>query len=60
LKRGGIGYQAAKYIFTVTIFNHSEGIIGYELAIEAEAPKEPYTGKPRGRKRKVTKQESAE
>jgi hypothetical protein len=59
LKRGGIDYEAAKHIFTVTIFNYSEGVIGYELAIEAEAPKEPYTGKPRGRKRKVAGEETA-
>lgn len=58
LKRGGIDYQAAKHIFTVSIFNYSEGVIGYELAIEAEAPKEPYTGKPRGRKRKVGGEET--
>lgn len=53
LKRGGIDYEAAKHIFTVSIFNYSEGVVGYELAIGAEAPKEPYTGKPRGRKPKV-------
>lgn len=57
LKRGGIDYEAVKHIFTVTIFNYSEGVVGYELAIEAEAPKEPYTGKPRGRRPKVTEQE---
>lgn len=59
LKQGGIDYQAAKYIFTVTIFNYSEGVIGYELAIGEEAPKEPYTGKPRGRKPKASEPESA-
>lgn len=59
LKRGGINYEGTKQIFTVSIFNYSEGGIGYELQIEAEAPKEPYTGKPRGRKRKGTEQESA-
>jgi hypothetical protein len=52
LKRGGIDYEAVKHVFAVTIFNYSEGVIGYELEIQAEAPKEPYTGKPRGRKRK--------
>ncbi|SEJ74949.1 hypothetical protein SAMN05216327_11870 [Dyadobacter sp. SG02] len=52
LKRGGIDYEAVKHVFTVTIFNYSEGVIGYELAIQPETPKEPYTGKPRGRKRK--------
>lgn len=57
LKRGGIDYEAVKHIFTVTIFNYSDGVIGYELAIQPEAPKEPYTGKPRGRKRKESKQE---
>ncbi|MBE8969940.1 hypothetical protein IQ277_28075 [Nostocales cyanobacterium LEGE 12452] len=56
LKRGGIDYKTAKHIFTVTIFNYSEGGIGYELAIETEAPKEPYTGKPRGRKPKLAEQ----
>ena len=59
LKRGGIDYEAAKHIFTVTTFNFSEGLTGYELAIEAETPKEPYTGKPRGRKRKASGAEIA-
>ena len=59
MKRGGIDYEAAKHVFTVTIFNYTEGVVGYELAIETEAPKEPYTGKPRGRKRKVTEEEAA-
>ncbi|GGH42604.1 hypothetical protein GCM10007423_39340 [Dyadobacter endophyticus] len=59
LKRGGIDYEAAKHVFTVTIFNYTEGVVGYELAIEIEAPKELYTGKPRGRKRKVTEEEAA-
>lgn len=59
LKRGGIDYEAVKHIFTITIFNYSEGVVGYELAIEPEAPKEPYTGKTRGRKRKVAGEETA-
>lgn len=59
LKRGGIDYQAIKHIFTVTLFNYSEGVTGYELAIEAEAFKEPYTGKPRGRKPKAADAASA-
>lgn len=59
LKRGGVDYQAIKHIFTVTIFNYSEGVTGYELAIEVEALKEPYTGKPRGRKPKAVDAASA-
>ncbi|WP_188939336.1 hypothetical protein, partial [Dyadobacter endophyticus] len=59
LKKGGINYEAAKHIFTITIFNYSEGSVGYELAIGEEAPKEPYTGKPRGRKPKASESESA-
>lgn len=57
LKRGGIDFETVKHVFTVSIFNYSEGVIGYELAIQPEAPKEPYTGKPRGRKRKESEQE---
>lgn len=60
LKRGGINYEAVKHVFTVTIFNYTEGIIGYELAIQPEAPKEPYTDKPRGRKRKESEQEPSD
>lgn len=56
LKRGGIDFETVKHVFTVSIFNYSEGVIGYELAIQPEAPKEPYTGKPRGRKRKDSEQ----
>ncbi|OJV17363.1 MAG: hypothetical protein BGO21_26135 [Dyadobacter sp. 50-39] len=59
LKRGGVDYEAVKHIFTVTIFNYSEGVIGFELAIGEEAPKEPYTGKPRGRKPKPADAASA-
>lgn len=59
LKRGGIDYEAAKHNFAISLFNYSEGVIGYELAIEADVPKEPYTGKPRGRKPKATKAASA-
>jgi hypothetical protein len=59
LKRGGVNYESVKHFFTVTIFNYSEGVIGYELAIETEVPREPYTGKPRGRKPKVTEPENA-
>ncbi|WP_026632613.1 hypothetical protein [Dyadobacter alkalitolerans] len=59
LKRGGIDYEASKHIFTVSIFNYSEGVVGYELEIEGATPKAPYTGKPRGRKPKVSGQESA-
>jgi hypothetical protein len=56
LKRGGIDFETVKHVFTASIFNYSEGVIGYELAIQPEAPKEPYTGKPRGRKRKESEQ----
>lgn len=59
LKRGGIDYETTKHIFTVTIFNYSEGVIGYELQIQSEVPKPEYTGKPKGRKPKVTEQENA-
>lgn len=51
LSKGGIDYNAAKYTFTASIFDH-EGKAGYALAISPETivAKAPYTGKPRGRK----------
>ncbi|TDB67549.1 hypothetical protein [Arundinibacter roseus] len=52
LKKGRVDYQNVKYIFTISMFNYQEGVVGYELALASTEPKAPYTGKPRGRKRK--------
>ena len=51
LSKGGIDYNATKYTFTASVFDH-EGKAGYVLAISPETivAKAPYTGKPRGRK----------
>jgi hypothetical protein len=51
LKKGGVDFESTKYTFAVTLFNYSEGIVGYELELISSAPKPEYTGKPRGRKK---------
>jgi len=52
LKKGGIDYANVKYTFVVSLFNYEENVVGYELELSSSEPKAPYTGKPRGRKRK--------
>lgn len=53
LKKGGIDFAQTKYVFTVSLFNYDEGVVGYELVLASTEPKPEYTGKPRGRKAKV-------
>lgn len=54
LKKSGVDYAKAKYSFTIRLFEH-EGTMAFELQLtpETSTAKEPYTGKPRGRKPKV-------
>ena len=51
LKKSGVDFTKTKYKFTIHLFNY-EGTTAFELKVapEAEAVKEPYAGKPRGRK----------
>lgn len=53
LKKGGINFDSEKLIFKISTFDFDQATKGYELAIETEAPKPEYTGKPRGRKPKT-------
>jgi hypothetical protein len=53
LKKGGINFDSEKLIFKISTFEFDKVTKGYELAIETEAPKAEYTGKPRGRKPKA-------
>lgn len=52
LQKGGIDFVGTKYTFTIKPFTHEGGVSGYELQLNDPAPKQPYTGKPRGRRRK--------
>ncbi|OIN58655.1 hypothetical protein [Arsenicibacter rosenii] len=52
LQNNGVDFSKSKFNFTVKPFEYGN-ITGYELQIEDQAPKPEYTGKPRGRKRKV-------
>ncbi|GAB3568464.1 hypothetical protein GCM10027578_21020 [Spirosoma luteolum] len=52
LQKSKIDYANTKYTFVIKPFTYQEGVTGYELQLEDTAPKAPYTGKPRGRKRK--------
>jgi hypothetical protein len=54
LQKGGIDYKTTKYEFTLSPFTDEEGISGYSLSLANPGPKPTYTGKPRGRKSKVT------
>ncbi|MCK8494534.1 MULTISPECIES: hypothetical protein [Spirosoma] len=56
LQKGGIDYSNSKYVFTVKPFDYEEGVVGYELQLEDQAPKPAYTGKPRGRKPKASEE----
>ncbi|QRR00181.1 hypothetical protein [Dyadobacter sandarakinus] len=53
LSKGGIDYKKQSYVFEASIFDH-DGTPAYQLALATETPveKQPYTGKPRGRKPK--------
>ena len=57
LQKGGIDYKTTKYRFTLSPFPYAEGITGYSLALRDPSPKPAYSGKPRGRKPTVAKQE---
>ncbi|SFF36506.1 hypothetical protein [Spirosoma endophyticum] len=57
LQKGGIAYKTTKYLFSLSPFPYQEGVIGYSLALQTSDLKPAYTGKPRGRKPKVTNQE---
>jgi hypothetical protein len=50
LKKGNVNFESEKLIFKISTFDFDPATKGFELAIEAEAPKPEYTGKPRGRK----------
>jgi hypothetical protein len=50
LKKGGVDFESQKLIFKIKVFDFDRATKGYELAIENEAAKPEYTGKPRGRK----------
>lgn len=52
LKKGGVDFENQKLIFKISTFDFDQAE-GFELAIETEAPKPEYTGKPRGRKAKT-------
>ena len=54
LKKGAVDFENQKLIFTISSFDFDPATKGYELAIESEAPKREYTGKPRGRKPRAT------
>ena len=53
LKKGGVDFESQKLVFKISTFDFDQATKGYELAIETEAPKPEYTGKPRGRKAKT-------
>ena len=53
LKKGNVNFESEKLIFKISTFDFDQNTKGYELAIETEAPKPEYTGKPRGRKPKA-------
>jgi len=52
LKKGGVDFSNNKYTFTISSFDY-EGSVGYELVLNDSVVKPEYTGKPRGRKKKV-------
>lgn len=53
LKKGNVNFESEKLIFKISTFDFDQNTKGFELAIETEAPKPEYTGKPRGRKPKA-------
>ncbi|WP_445438696.1 hypothetical protein [Dyadobacter jiangsuensis] len=52
MKKGGVDFESQKLIFKISTFDFDQSTKGFELAIETEAPKPEYMGKPRGRKRR--------
>ncbi|GAB3965436.1 hypothetical protein GCM10028806_04640 [Spirosoma terrae] len=50
LQNNGVDFAKTKYTFTVKPFDYDDDVTGYELQLNDQAPKAPYTGKPRGRK----------
>lgn len=56
LQKGGVDYRKTPYVFTIHPFAHQDGVTGYELRLNTQTPKPPYTGKPRGRRAKNTAQ----
>jgi len=54
LKKGNVNFDSEKLIFKISTFDFDQTTKGFELAIETEAPKPEYTGKPRGRKPKAS------
>jgi hypothetical protein len=56
MKKGGVDFESQKLIFKISTFDFDQTTKGFELTIEAEAPKPEYTGKPRGRKAKLAAQ----
>lgn len=54
LKKGNVNFESEKLIFKISTFDFDQTTKGFELAIETEAPKPEYTGKPRGRKPKAS------
>lgn len=52
LQNNGVDFSKSKFTFTVKPFEYGD-TNGFELQIEDQAPKPEYTGKPRGRKKKV-------
>ena len=56
LQRSSLNFADTKYTFTVKAFDYQEGVTGYELQLNDQTPKPEYTGKPRGRKRKVVQE----
>jgi len=53
LKKGAVDFESQKLVFKIKTFDFDQSTKGYELAIETEATKSEYTGKPRGRKPRV-------
>lgn len=53
LKKGGIDFNNSKVIFTISSFEYSEGVTGFELEFTNSEEKPEYTGKKRGRKPKA-------
>ena len=56
LQKSGVDFATTKYTFVVSPFDYEEGVTGYELQLADQSPKPEYTGKPRGRKPKVSQE----
>lgn len=54
LKKSGVDFKETKYVFSIDLFDYKETTaLALQLSQLETAPKKPYTGKPRGRKKKV-------